>query len=59
MEDLNKFLDPNSGWVLSDATGINELGQICGNGTLNGQGHSFLLTPVNEIEPKPFKWSGD
>jgi probable HAF family extracellular repeat protein len=48
MKDLNNFLDPNSGWILSDAIGINEHGQICGSGTLNGQGHSFLLTPVKE-----------
>jgi probable HAF family extracellular repeat protein len=46
MKDLNNFLDPNSGWILSDAVGINEHGQICGSGTLNGQGHTFLLTPV-------------
>jgi probable HAF family extracellular repeat protein len=46
MEDLNNFLDPNSGWILSDAIGINELGQICGNGTVNGLAHAFLLTPV-------------
>jgi probable HAF family extracellular repeat protein len=42
-------LTPGSGWELSDATGINNSGQIVGYG-LNpaGQTHAFLLNPVPE-----------
>ena len=45
MWDLNDLIPANSGWVLNSATGINILGQIVGNGTINGQDHAFLLTP--------------
>lgn len=34
-----------SGWVLFDATAINNLGQIVGRGSFNGQQHAYLLTP--------------
>jgi probable HAF family extracellular repeat protein len=51
MRDLNSFLPPNSGWFLSFATGINDLGQITALGTLNGQGHALLLTPMAVPEP--------
>jgi hypothetical protein len=37
-----------SGWVLSKASGINDLGQIVGAGSINGQTHAFLMTPVPE-----------
>ncbi len=43
--DLNTLVPPGSGWVLQRATGINNKGQICGFGTLNGQAAGFLLTP--------------
>ena len=47
MIDLNDFIDPSSGWVLTGATGINNSGQIVGVGTFNGQSpRAFLLTPV-------------
>jgi uncharacterized membrane protein len=45
MLDLNKLIPENSGWVLNSASGINILGQIVGQGTLNGEPHGFLLTP--------------
>ena len=45
MQDLNKLINPNSGWVLNTATDINEEGQIVGSGTKNGQVHGYLLTP--------------
>lgn len=41
--DLNQYLPNNSGWVLNTATGINDAGEIVGNGTLNGQSHAFIL----------------
>jgi len=46
MLDLNNLLSPGLGWMLSEARGINDLGQIVGTGTINGQYHAFLMTPV-------------
>lgn len=43
--DLNPLIPANSGWVLQQATGINDWGQVVGYGTINGQRHAFLLTP--------------
>jgi probable HAF family extracellular repeat protein len=45
MKDLNKLIPAGSGWVLEQAFGINNAGQIVGTGTHNGQEHGFLLTP--------------
>jgi probable HAF family extracellular repeat protein len=45
MQDLNKLIPSNSGWVLSQANGINDSGQIVGYGTINSEQHGFLLTP--------------
>lgn len=45
MKDLNTLIPADSGWVLSQAQGINKRGQIVGNGVINGQAHAFLLTP--------------
>jgi probable HAF family extracellular repeat protein len=46
MQDLNTLIPGNSGWSLSLPTSINVLGQITGQGTINGEQHGFLLTPV-------------
>jgi probable HAF family extracellular repeat protein len=46
MTDLNTMIDPTSGWVLSNAYGINDAGQIVGTGTINGATHGYLLNPV-------------
>jgi probable HAF family extracellular repeat protein len=43
MIDLNSLLPANSGWELSGARGINDLGQIVGSGTIGGQVRAFLL----------------
>ena len=48
MVDLNTLIDPSSGWLLNDANAINNVGQILGYGTVGGQWHAFLLTPVPE-----------
>ncbi len=48
MVDLNTLIDPAAGWQLFDATGINDAGQIVGTGSINGQTHAFVLTPVPE-----------
>jgi probable HAF family extracellular repeat protein len=45
MQDLNTMIDPTSGWQLDIAYGINDSGQIVGEGTIGGQIHAFLLTP--------------
>jgi probable HAF family extracellular repeat protein len=50
MYNLNDLVEPTSrtGWVLSEAFDVNDRGQIVGNGYLNGQFRSFLLTPIPE-----------
>ncbi len=46
MIDLNTRIPAGSGWVLTAATGINDLGEIVGYGTLNGGNYrGFLLKP--------------
>lgn len=51
MRDLNSLIPPGSGWVLTGANGINDLGQITGVGQIGGLGHAFLLTPIAVPEP--------
>jgi probable HAF family extracellular repeat protein len=46
--NLNDSLSPASGWYLQNAYNINNVGQIVGWGTLNGETRGFLLTPVPE-----------
>lgn len=42
--DLNDLdVSGLSGWTLTEANDINNLGQIVGNGTFNGQQHAFEL----------------
>jgi probable HAF family extracellular repeat protein len=48
IQDLNDLIPRNSGWFLSLPTAINNRGQITGQGTINGQSHAFLLTPVSQ-----------
>jgi probable HAF family extracellular repeat protein len=52
MTDLNDLIDPASGWVLGIATGINDAGQIVGQGYytegFQTHTHAFLLTPTPE-----------
>jgi probable HAF family extracellular repeat protein len=48
MTDLNT-LTPGSGWTLTQARAINDLGQIVGYRiNPSGQEHAFLLTPIPE-----------
>jgi probable HAF family extracellular repeat protein len=46
MVELNTVLPANSGWILTDATGINDSGQITGIGSHNGgfPQRGFILT---------------
>jgi probable HAF family extracellular repeat protein len=47
--DLNNEIPSGSGWVLGQATGINNQGQIVGTGmSPNGLEHAFLLTPAGD-----------
>ena len=46
-QDLNDLIDPNSGWVLTNAYAINNNGQITGTGHINGRYQGFILTPKN------------
>jgi probable HAF family extracellular repeat protein len=50
MIDLNTLLQPNSGWVLVEAYGVNDNGQITGYGLHNGTGHAFRFDP-HELPP--------
>jgi uncharacterized membrane protein len=43
--DLNTLIAPSSGWVLTNATCINNNGWIAGYGTHNGNYFGFVLTP--------------
>lgn len=45
---LNSLIDPNSGWVLNEATDINDNGYIVGKGTFQGVTTNFMLKPVPE-----------
>lgn len=48
LQDLNDLVVEKGGWQLTDATSINNAGQIVGVGNLDGQhGHGFLLTPLD------------
>jgi probable HAF family extracellular repeat protein len=53
MVDLNTLIPSNSGWVLNDASGINDTQQIVGQGSINGQPHAFLwqFSPVGGGAP--------
>ena len=46
MTDLNSLIDPTSGWTITDARAINDLGWIAANGTdAAGDAHALLLSP--------------
>jgi probable HAF family extracellular repeat protein len=48
MYDLNNLIPADFGWELESAGGINDAGQIVGNGIHNGRESPFLLTPANK-----------
>jgi probable HAF family extracellular repeat protein len=45
IQDLNDLIPANSGWVLVWGSAINNVGQVTGWGTINGENHAYLLTP--------------
>jgi probable HAF family extracellular repeat protein len=51
--DLNTLIPAGTGIVLTDATAINNTGQIVVNGTLNGRQRVFLLDPMTTTVPEP------
>ncbi len=52
--DLNTLLPPNSGWILTSATGINDAGQIVGFGIdPSGTYSGYELTPIPSQVPEP------
>ncbi len=51
--DLNNLLPANSGWILTEATGINDAGQVVGWGTYNGAQESWELTLPATAVPEP------
>lgn len=52
-QDLNNLITPGSGWTLSEATAINNAGQIAGDGSVGGQVHAFRLDPIVPTTPAP------
>ncbi len=54
-QKLETLLPAGSGWSsLFLCYDINDRGQIAGAGTINGQTHGFILTPVKPVTPRPF-----
>jgi prepilin-type N-terminal cleavage/methylation domain-containing protein len=53
MIDLNSLILPDSGWVLQQARGINDAGQVVGFGTFGGQTRGFLLNLSGKIWSNP------
>ena len=52
MADLNRLILPESGWVLSDTTDIQDDGSILARGVgTTGTTHLLLLTPNPVPEP--------
>ncbi|GAB3447041.1 hypothetical protein NX773_11440 [Massilia solisilvae] len=50
--DLNALIDPATGWVVEDATGINDLGQVAGRACKDGQCYAVRLDLVSAV-PAP------
>jgi probable HAF family extracellular repeat protein len=50
MVDLNDLIPKGSPWMLQSAAGINDSGQIAGQGLINGEVHAFLATPSHHHE---------
>jgi probable HAF family extracellular repeat protein len=53
MLNLNSLLPANSGWVLEEAFGINNAGQITGMGLFDGQQTAFLMTDPGAVSAIP------
>lgn len=51
LRNLNERTANLDGWLLTEATGINDAGLIIANGQRNGAYRAFLLTPETVAEP--------
>lgn len=51
--DLNNLIPTNSGWLLNQATGINDGGYIVGTGIINNVQHAFILQPISSSTSIP------
>lgn len=61
MLNLNSLIPPDTGWVLTHATAINDAAEIAGNGLFNGHPRAFLLRRegrIHELESRTLHWSG-
>jgi hypothetical protein len=45
--DLNRLIPPNSGWWIADAVGVNDRGEIVGDGYYNRNLCGISLKPPN------------
>lgn len=54
--DLNALIDPAWGWVLSEATAINALGQIAATACRDGACHAVRLDLAMPV-PEPATWT--
>lgn len=46
INDLNNLIRNNPGWILQQANGINDSGQIAGTGTISNQSRAFRADPI-------------
>jgi probable HAF family extracellular repeat protein len=53
MSDLNNLIPADSGFTLFEAQGINDAGQIVGAGSINGEVHAVLLSPIRQPASVP------
>jgi probable HAF family extracellular repeat protein len=53
VQTLASLLPAPSAWSSLNATGINDRGQIIGQGAINGEEHAFLMTPHGQAVPEP------
>ncbi len=53
--DVNDLIDPASGWVISEANAINDLGQIAGTACRDGSCYAVRLDLVPAV-PEPATW---
>jgi probable HAF family extracellular repeat protein len=49
MSNLNDLIATETGWVLTNATGINEYNEIVGSGLYNGQPRAFILQAASAL----------
>lgn len=61
MLNLNSLIPPDTGWVLTNATAINDANEIAGSGLFNGEPRAFLLRRegrIHEFDSHVLHWSG-